>query len=121
MWDDPPNSGQAEGRQSPGRGHGNPMAVGMVVAHYGIHVAGPTIYHLGKPLQKSRWPTGTGREVADASMPAGRKPDGRYYNEPEAYLYKIAEKKLTPDKRKRLYSQVFGSNVRTPRSRSKIQ
>jgi len=34
-------------------------------------------------------------------------------------LYKSAEKNLAPDKRKRLYSEVFGSQVRAPRSRAK--
>jgi len=33
-------------------------------------------------------------------------------------LYKSAEKNPTPDKRKRLYSEVFGSTVRKPRSRA---
>jgi len=34
-------------------------------------------------------------------------------------LYKSAKKNLTPGKRKRLYSEVFGSQVKAPRSRAK--
>jgi len=34
-------------------------------------------------------------------------------------LYKSAGKNLTPDKRKRLYSEVLGSQVKAPRSRAK--
>jgi len=49
----------------------------------------------------------------------GRNPNGRHFKEHEAHLYKSAEKNLTPDKRKRLYSEVFGSQVRAPKSRAK--
>jgi len=36
-------------------------------------------------------------------------------------LYTSSEKNLTPNKRKRLYLEVFGSTVRTPRSRAKYE
>jgi len=49
----------------------------------------------------------------------GRDPIGRHYKEHEACLYKSAERNLTPDKRKRLYSEVFGSRMRAPMSRAK--
>jgi len=57
--------------------------------------------------------------LAHPGLPAGRNPRGRFYKEHEAYLYKIAENNLTSNKRKRLYSEVFGSRVRKPRSRAK--
>jgi len=107
MGDDRPDSGEAERRQSSGCDRGAPVAVGLVVAHPGIDEAGPTLHHLGEPLQGSRWPTGTGPEGAHTSVPAGRNPSGRHYKEHEAYLYKSAEKNLTADKRKRLYSEVL--------------
>jgi len=119
MGDDPPDSGEAEERQSSGCDRGAPVAVGLVVAHPGIDDAGPTLHHLGKHLQRSRWPTGTDPEVAHTSVPAGRNTSGRHYKEHEAYLYKSADKNLTTDKRKRLYSKVFGSQVKAPRSRAK--
>jgi len=49
-------------------------------------------------------------------VPAGRNPSGRHLKEHEAYLYKSAEKNVIPEKRKRLYSEVFGSQVGAPRS-----
>jgi len=54
-----------------------------------------------------------------SDLPAGRNPDEQHYKENEAYLYKSAEENLTPNKRGRLYSGIFGSNVRTPRSLAK--
>jgi len=119
MGDYPPNSGEAAKRKGAGCVRGTPVAVGMVMAHPRVDEAGATLHHLGVPLQRSRWPTGTGPEVAHTSVPAGRNPVGRHYKEHEAYLYKSAEKNLTPDKWKRLYSEVFGSQVRAPRSRAK--
>jgi len=119
MGNDPPDSGEAEIRQSSGCDRGAPVAVGLVMAHPGIDEAGPTLHHLGEPLQRSRWPTGTGSEVAHTSVPTGRDPSGRHYKEYEPYLYKSAERNLTPDQRKRLYSEVFGSRVRASRSRAK--
>jgi len=95
------------------------MAVGLVVAHSSIDETGSTRHHLGEPLQRSRWPTGTGTEVARTSVPAGRNPGGRHYKEDESYLQKSAGMNLAPDKRKRLYSEVIGSQVRAPRSRAK--
>ena len=102
IGDDTPDSGEAEERQSSGCDRGAPVAVGLVVAHPGIDEAGPTLHHLGVPLPRSRWPTGTGPEVVYTTLPAGRNPSGRHYKEHEAYLYKSAEKNLTPEKRKRL-------------------
>jgi len=119
MGNYPPNSGEAEGRRSSGRDHGAPVAVRMVVAHPGIDEARPTPHHFMNPLQRSRWPTSTGSDLARTSLPAGRNPSVRYYKEHEAYLYQSAEKNLTPDKRKRLYSEVFGSPVIKLRSRAK--
>jgi len=107
MGDDPPDSGEAARRQSSGCDRGAPVAVGLVVAHPGIYEAGATLHHLGEPLQRSGWPTGP--EVAHSSVPAGRDPSGRHYKEHEAYLYN-----LKTDKRKRLYSEVFGSQVKFP-------
>jgi len=52
-------------------------------------------------------------------MPAGRKIYGRNYKENEFVMYKSSEKKLTPDKRKRLYSEVFDSIVKAPMFRTK--
>jgi len=49
-------------------------------------------------------------------VPAGRDPNGRHYKEHETYLYKSAEKNVTTDKRKRLYSDVLGSQVRAHKS-----
>jgi len=119
MGVDPPDSGKAEKRQRSSGNRGAPVAVGLGLAHPGIDEAGPGLHHLGEPGQRWRWPTGTGPEVAHTSVPAGRNPTGRHYKEHEAYLYKSAEKNLPPDKRKRLYSEVFGSKVRAPRSRAK--
>jgi len=118
MGDDPPNSGEAARRQGASRDRGTPVAVGLVVAHPGVDEAGAALHYLGVPLQRSRLPTGTGPEVAHTSVPAGRNPGGRHYKDYEAYLYKSAEKNLAPDKRKRLYSEVFGSHVRASRSRA---
>jgi len=53
-------------------------------------------------------------------VPVGQPSTGRHsHKEHKAYLYKSAEKNLTPDKRVRLYSEVVGSTVSTPRSRAK--
>jgi len=54
------------------------VEVGLVVAHPGIDEAGLTLHHLGEHLQRSRWPTGTGPEVAYTSVPAARNPSGRH-------------------------------------------
>jgi len=104
MGDDPPDLGEAERGQSSVCDRGAPVAVGLVVAHHGIDEAGPTLHHLGEHLQRSRWPTGTGPEVAHTSVPAGRNPSGRHYKEHEAYLYKSAEKNVpesTPEDERR--------------------
>jgi len=86
MGDDPPNSSENEGRQTPSRHRGLPVSVGMVVAHSGIDEAGPSLHHFRKRVQRSRWPTGTSPDVAHTSLPAGRNPSGRYYKEDEPYL-----------------------------------
>jgi len=121
MGDDPPNSGEPDGRQSSGRDLGAPGAVGLAVTHPGVKETGPTLNHLRQPLQRSRWPTGTGPELAHTSVPAGRNPSGRHYKEHQVYLYKSGELNLTPDKRKRLYSDVFGSQLSAPWFRAKKQ
>jgi len=119
MGDDPPHSGEAEGRKGSSCYRGAPVAVGILVAHPRIDETGTTLHHLGTLLRRSGWPTGTRPEVAPTVLPAGRNPGGRYYKEHEAYLYNSADKNLTPNKRKRLYSQVFGGTVKSPRSRAK--
>jgi len=119
MGEDPPDSGEANKRKGSGCDRGAPVAVGLVVAHPRIDEIRPTLHHLWEPLQRSRCPTGTGPEVAHASAPAGRNPSGRNYKENEAYLYKDAERNLTPDKQKQQYSEIFGSLLKTPRSRAK--
>jgi len=57
--------------------------------------------------------------VAHASRLAGRTSGGWNYIEHEAYLNESTEESLTTDKRKWLYSEVFGITVRTPRSCAK--
>jgi len=117
MGDDSPNSGEAEGRQGPGRGRGAPVAVGMVLAPPRVNETGSTPQNLGE--KRSRWPTGNGPDVAHTSVPAGKNPSGRHNKEHEAYFYKASPRNFTPDKRKRLYSEFFGSLVRAPRSHAK--
>jgi len=74
FWDDPPNTGEAEGRQSSGRDRGGPVVVGKLVNEPGIDETGTTLHHLENPPRKSRWPTGTGPEVAHPGLPAWRNP-----------------------------------------------
>jgi len=52
---------------SVGNVRSTPVAVGLVVAHTGVPVAGSTIHLFGKSLQRSRRPTGTGSVVAQTN------------------------------------------------------
>jgi len=59
--------------------------------------------------------------MAHTNLLAGRKSDGRYLKEHEVYLYRSADGNLRADRRKRLHSDVFGSDVTTARSRTKYE
>jgi len=52
------------------------IVVHPFVAHNGFDEAGPTLHYLGKPLQRSKWTTGTGLEVALKSPLDGTKVGG---------------------------------------------
>jgi len=52
MWNDPPNLGEIEGRQSSRRDRGAPVAVGLLVAHPRPNETRPTRHHLGEFLKK---------------------------------------------------------------------
>jgi len=83
MGDDPPNSGEATKRQRSGRDRGSPVAVGVLVVHAENDETRQTLHHLGEPLKSSRWPIGTGSDVAHTSLLARRQPAERHFKEHE--------------------------------------
>lgn len=120
MGNDSSYSEEAPTQQSLTCDRGTPVAVGVMVAHTGNDDTGPTLHRSRKPLQRSRWQTSNGTEVAHTGLLARRKPDGRHLKVQEACLYKIAKGNITPDKRNGFIQNYFATPLKTPSSREKM-